>query len=200
MSYHSPFPWSDEQDAGFREALAGVEIEHRVFRLDAQRNRAKSWAEEKGREARALIEAWKPDLVYASDDDAQEHVARHYVNTALPIVFSGVDRDPAAYGYAGAKNVAGVPEQIHVAESMRLLQAVAPGARRILMVSDAGEHWKVVVDKIRAGALTANAEVVAWKVVHSAEEYQRAVREAPGMADAIWPLGLNGLKDARGKV
>jgi hypothetical protein len=40
------------------------------------------------REARHLIDTWKPDLLYTNDDLAQDLVARHYVNTALPIVFT----------------------------------------------------------------------------------------------------------------
>jgi ABC-type uncharacterized transport system substrate-binding protein len=200
MSYHSPFHWSDQQDAGFREALAGLDLDYRVFRMDAQRQRAiEGWAAKRGREARALIEEWKPDLIYTTDDDAQEHVARHYVNSDLPIVFSGVDRSPETYGFVGARNVAGVPEVLHIAATVRLLQAVVPGAKRILIVSDGGKHWPAVIGKMREQlAGMQDVQVVGWEVVTTFDAYQRVMKEAPGRADAVWPLGL-GVKDAAGR-
>lgn len=201
MSFHSPFKWSDDQDAGFREAMAGVAVDYRVFRMDALRNRATpGWGEAQGRKARALIDEWKPDLVYASDDEAQEHVSRHYVGKDLPFVFSGVDRDPQAYGFAGARNIAGVPEALHVAETLRLLHAVAPGVKRILLISDGGVHWPAVVARIRQRAAdVAGIEIAGWQVVTSFEAYQRAVTEAAGKADALWPLGQS-FKDAGGRA
>jgi ABC-type uncharacterized transport system substrate-binding protein len=200
MSFHTPFTWSDDQYAGFREALAGVAVEYRVFRMDAQRNRSSpGWGEAQGKKARALIDEWKPDLVYASDDEAQEHVTRHYVGKDLPFVFSGVDREPETYGFVGARNITGVPETLHVVATLRLLQAVAPGTRRILLISDNGAHWPDVVARIRKQAAeVADVEIVGWKVVASFEAYQRAVTEAAGKADALWPLGLS-FKDAGGR-
>src|SRR5688572_28044453 len=77
MSYHQGLFWSDDQYAGFREALAGLAVEYRVLAMDAQRDRTKGGVEQRGGQARSLIAQWQPDLVYTSDDDAQEHVARH---------------------------------------------------------------------------------------------------------------------------
>jgi ABC-type uncharacterized transport system substrate-binding protein len=199
MSYHQGLFWSDDQYAGFRDALAGVAVEYRVLAMDVQRNRSKDWAEQRAGEARSLIGEWKPDLVYTSDDDAQEHVARHYVNKDLPFVFSGVDRDLNAYGFVGARNVAGVPEQLQIAGSARLLQAVAPGVKRILMISDRAAHWPAVVAKIKQGvAQVPGVEIVGWELVSTYEAYQRVVRDAPAKVDALWTLGLN-LKDAGGR-
>jgi hypothetical protein len=94
MSYHSPWRWTDGQLDGFKEGLGAVSAEYKVFQMDTKRNSSKEGKENKGKEAIALIESWKPDLVYTSDDDAQEYVVKHYVNADLPFVFSGVNKDP----------------------------------------------------------------------------------------------------------
>lgn len=79
MSYHSPWRWTDRQLEGFQDEMKGVKTTYEVFQMDTKRNSTKEQKEKKGREARALIESWKPDLVYTSDDDVQEYVAKHYL-------------------------------------------------------------------------------------------------------------------------
>ena len=103
MSYHSPWEWTDEQLRGFRDALAGVDVEYKVLQLDMKRKSSPEWKESVARDARQLIDAWKPDLLFTSDDLAQEMVAKHYVNTKTPIVFSAVNADPAVSGFRGAR-------------------------------------------------------------------------------------------------
>ena len=109
--YHSPWRWTDGQLEGFREGLGDVPVELRVFQMDTKRNSSPAAIERAGREARALVDEWKPDLLYTTDDDAQAYVARHYVNRDMPVVFSGVNEDPAVYGFVGSRNVTGVVEQ-----------------------------------------------------------------------------------------
>ncbi|HLB17058.1 MAG TPA: ABC transporter substrate binding protein [Burkholderiales bacterium] len=200
MSYHSPMGWADGQFAGFKEALAGIPVEYRVFRMEANLHRNESWAVQKGKEARDLIEAWKPDLVYASDDDAQEHVTKHYVNKPLPIVVSGVNKDPAAYGLVGSRNVAGVLEPVHIVETVRLLQAVAPGVRRFGIVTDEAPSMQALVGQIREQIKAIpGVEIVAADTVRTFEAYQEVVRQYQDRVDAFWPLGVHGFVDAQGK-
>ena len=72
MSYHSPWKWTDGQLDGFKAALRGLDIEYQVFQLDMKRRTDEGWKQQVSREARELIDTWKPDLVYTSDDYAQE--------------------------------------------------------------------------------------------------------------------------------
>jgi ABC-type uncharacterized transport system substrate-binding protein len=201
MSYHSPMGWSDGQFAAFQEVLAPLAIEYRVLRMEANRNRTPGWAEAKGREARDLIASWKPDLVYATDDDAQEHVTRHYVNRPTPFVVSGVNKAPEAYGFAGAKNIAGVLEPVHIAETLRLLHAIVPQARRFAIVTDEAPSMVELAGQVKRHIeAMPGAELVALDVVRTFEAYQRAVKGYHGKADAIWPLGVHGLADAQGRT
>lgn len=199
MSYHSPWRWTDDQLAGFREAMRDLTAEYRVFQMDTKRNSAPEAKERKGREAAALIDAWKPDLVYATDDDAQAYVTRHYVNAPLPFVFSGVNADPATYGFVGSRNVTGVLEVVHAAQSVRLLQAIVPAARRIAAVFDGDAMWNPVRAQMeRQLAALPETEIVAWDTIGTFAEYKRKIAAYPGHADAIALVGIFHFKDERG--
>lgn len=200
MSYHSPWRWTDGQLEGFKEGMGGVPAQYRVFQMDSKRHSAREAKEQKGREARAVIESWKPDLVYTSDDDAQEFVSVYYVDKDLPFVFSGVNKDPDSYGFTGARNITGVLEQEHFVESVKLLQAVAPGARRIAVVLDDAQMWDPVQARMRERLKQLpGVRIVAWDTIRTWDEFQQKMKAYPTAADAVALIGIFNFKDARGK-
>ncbi len=199
MSYHSPWRWTDGQLQGFQEGLQGLRAHYRVFQMDTKRNSTPEAKEEVARKARALIEQWKPDLVYTSDDDAQEYVVRPFVNGAVPFVFSGVNRDPAVFGFTGSKNVTGVIEQEHFVESVQLLTKIAPHARRIAVVFDDAAMWEPVRLRMEAAARAMpGLEFGPWEVIRTFDEYKRKVRGYHGTVDAIALVGIFNFRDAAG--
>jgi ABC-type uncharacterized transport system substrate-binding protein len=200
MSYHSPWRWTDRQLEGFQEELKGVKTTYQVFQMDTKRNSAKEHKEKKGQEARSLIETWKPDLVYTTDDDAQEYLAKYYVNKKLPFVFSGVNNDPATYGFAGSENMTGVLEQEHFLESVRLLRKIVPGARRIALVFDDAKMWDPVRSRIlKVMAQLPDMKIVASDTILTFAEYKRKMKEYPDIADIVGTIGIFNLKDEDGR-
>jgi ABC-type uncharacterized transport system substrate-binding protein len=200
MSYHSPWRWTDGQLQGFQEGLQGVRAQYRVFQMDTKRNSTPEAKEGIARQARALIEQWKPDLVYTSDDDAQEYVVKPFVNGAIPFVFSGVNRDPGVYGFTDSKNVTGVLEQEHFVESVQLLTKIAPRVRRIAVVFDDAAMWEPVRRRMEAAvAAMPGLEFGPWDVIRTFDEYQRKVRAYHGAVDAIALVGIFNFRDAAGK-
>jgi ABC-type uncharacterized transport system substrate-binding protein len=200
MSYHSPFRWTDGQLDGFKEGMGTAAAEYKVLQMDTKRNSSNAAKEIKGQEARALIESWKPDLVYTSDDDVQEYVVKHYVGTNLPFVFSGVNKSPKAYGFEGSKNVTGVLEREHIVESVKLLKAIAPGVKRIAAVFDDAAMWDPVMARMREEiAQVPDVKIVAWDTIRTYEEYKSKIKGYPGNADAIALIGVFNFKDAAGK-
>lgn len=200
MSYHSPWRWTDRQLEGFQESLKGVSATYRIFQMDTKRNSALVQKERKEREARELIESWKPDLVYTTDDDAQEHLVKHYVGSSLPFVFSGVGNDPAVYGFKGSPNVAGVLEHEHFAESVGLVRKLAPKARRIALIFDDAKMWDAVRARIEAGmANLPDMKIVAVDVVPTFAVYKRRIAGYQQDADMIGTLGIFNLKDKQGR-
>jgi ABC-type uncharacterized transport system substrate-binding protein len=198
MSYHSPWRWTDGQLAGFKTGLGDVPAEFKVFELDTKRRSSPEEKAESGRKARKLIEEWRPDLIYTSDDDAQDLVARHYLNTPIKLVFSGVNKAPEVYGFDKAKNVSGVIEHEHFAESARLLKSLVPGMKRLVVVLDDAPMWEPVVARMRAARLPADVRVVAWETVKTFAEYKKRIAEYPRLADAIALIGIFNFKDDKG--
>jgi ABC-type uncharacterized transport system substrate-binding protein len=200
MSFDSPWRWTDGQLAGFKEGLGQISAEYKVFQMDTKRHSSPGAKERKGQEARALIESWKPDLVYTSDDDALEYVTRHYLNSPLPFVFSGVNKDPQTHGIHNARNVTGVLEYEHFVESVKLLQALAPKAKRLALISDQAPHWPPVIDRIRSslGQLPGTTLTVVDRVT-SFEMFKTKMAHYPRIADAVLFLGIFNFVDQDGK-
>lgn len=200
MSYHSPWRWTDRQLEAFQEELKGLRASYQVFQMDTKRVSAADHKERKGKEARALIESWKPDLVYSTDDDAQEYVAKHYVNSKRPFVFSGVNNDPGSYGFKGSSNVTGVLEHEHFVQSVKLARKIVPGARRIALIFDDASMWSPVRGRIERGMRELpDMEIVASDTVLTFADYKRRILEYQDRADVVGTIGIFNLKDGNGR-
>lgn len=205
MSFDSPWRWTDGQLEGFRETLALPAAEVRVFQMDVKQHASDAAKAERGRLARAFVDDFKPDLLYTSDDDVQQHVARHYLGGRLPLVFSGVNRDPQAHGFEGVANVSGVLEREHVPETLRLLRELVPGLRRLMVLGDHGAYWDAVIRRVHEGVAAIDG-MAAVQVVRTQRfaEYQQAVLAAQAVStaastDALLHLGILTLVDPAGQ-
>jgi ABC-type uncharacterized transport system substrate-binding protein len=200
MSYHAPWKWTDDQLAGFKDALKGLKIEYKVFQMDTKRKSKEEWKQKVGKEARDLINTWKPDLVYTNDDNAQEYVARYYINKPTPFVFSGVNAPPETYGFLGSKNITGVMEQEHFIESVQLLREIAPNIRRVGVIVDEGSTWAGVIERMKQALhQVPDVDFVSWDVIHTYEDYKKKIIEYQTGVDAIALLGIFTYKDRNGE-
>ncbi|MBS1209840.1 MAG: hypothetical protein H6R19_2238 [Proteobacteria bacterium] len=200
MSFNSPYIWTDSQFDGFKAGLgADVKVQYQVFQLDTKHQSSAEEQEHNARRARQLIEEWKPDLVYTSDDDAVKLVTTHYINRPLPFVFSGVNLSAKDYGIQGASNITGVLEREHALETIHLIQALKPGIKRIQIFSDNAAYWPQVIGRIRSIARTHDDfELVGVDQPVAYADFQRLVLENPNKADAYLILGNFNFKDAKG--
>jgi len=199
MSYHSPWRWTDGQLDGFKSGLGDVRAEYRVFQLDTKRWSSHEQKAERGKLARELVSAWKPDLIYTSDDDAQDLVTKHYLNTSIQNVFSGVNKAPGHYGFDQATNVTGVIEHEHFAESVRLLKNIVPSLQRLVVVLDDDAMWQPVVTRMQAAVLPAGVSIVGWETIKTYADYKARIAAYPNIADGIALIGIFNFKDAAGK-
>lgn len=199
MSYHSPWLWTDGQFNGFKDALKGVDIHYRVFQMDTKRHSSSQWKRNKGEEARRLIDAWQPDLVYATDDDAQVYVTKQCVDMKTPFVFSGVNKAPEAYGFPGSSNVAGVLEHELFVESVRLLKDIVPKVRRIAVVLDDASIWLPVKQRMKEkSAQLDGVTLVSFDTIKTFAEYKEKIMAYHKTADAIALIGIFNFKNAQG--
>ena len=199
MSYHTPWRWTEGQLEGFKAGLGNIKAEYQVIELDTKRHSDALHKDERAKAVRALVEQWKPHLIYTTDDDAQDMVTRHYLNTPILQIFSGVNKPPEQYGFDKATNVTGVVEQEHFAESVRLLKRVVPTARRLVVVLDDAQMWAPVVERMKAASLPPDVRIVAWETIRTFDEYKQRVAAYPAMADAIALIGIFNFKDGNGR-
>ena len=200
MSFHSPYRWTDGQLAGFKQGLGSeVRAEYRVLQMDTNRNKTPQAKEEKGKQAQEMIESWQPDLVYVSDDDATRYVIQPHINHAIPMVFSGVNKSPEDYGFDKAKNVTGILEREHFVETMHLLQSIAPGIRRLAIISDDGPQFVPMLQRVEENkARVPGLSIVSTDIVKTYADFQKKVLSYQDQADAILLLGIFTLRDDKG--
>jgi len=180
-SYHPDYPWVDTITQGVQAVIQGRNIDLRIFYMDTKRHTDEPWKVRAGEQAQAEVESFRPDVVLASDDDAQEYFAKAYVGSSLPIVFCGVDADPAKYGYP-ARNVTGVIERPHFQESLALAQRLRP-IQRIAVLSCHDSTSVVAMGFMKQEQL--DVEVVEWLLVDDFDEWQTAVARLNDTVDAL---------------
>ncbi len=199
MSYHATWKWNREQLQGFKAALTGLDVEYRIVELDTKRFSDTEDILKKAAEAENIIEKWKPDLLYANDDNAQKYISQKHVGSSLPIVFSAVNRDPSEYNFIGAENVTGVTEHEHFVPTIKLLRQLVPGVKRIAVIVDSDPTWKGVMGRIRNNLRQIpNLEVKDWALIRTYSDFQRKVLELHDKVDAIAMLGVFNIKDTQG--
>ena len=128
-SYHAGYEWSDGITAAVEQVLADENVVLRIHRMDTKNNTSEDFKQRAGLLAKAVIEEFDPDLVIATDDNAQKYViAPYYRNSDLPVVFAGVNWDASVYGYP-ADNITGMIEVSAVPEMLGLIRRITPGQR-----------------------------------------------------------------------
>jgi ABC-type uncharacterized transport system substrate-binding protein len=126
-SYHEGYAWSDGITAGIKTGLKDSGVELKVFRMDTKRNTDDAFKKEAALKAKAEIEAFKPDVVIAADDNASKYLIQPYFkNASLPFVFCGVNWDEKVYGFP-CKNVTGMVEVTPIPQLIEQLQPFAKG-------------------------------------------------------------------------
>ncbi len=143
-SYHEGYAWSDGIGQGIRNALAGSGVRLEVLHMDTKRRHDIPSLERAGRDAMALIETLRPDVVIASDDNAQHYlVVPFLLRTDVPVVFCGVNAKPEDYGYPAA-NVTGMLEVEPLDTLFWQLGRLADGKRVAYISGDVATDHKVI--------------------------------------------------------
>ena len=145
-SYNSDYEWSSGIEKGLRVALYGTGVELKIFHMDTKRHLEEDFHRQAGRRARKIIEEFRPDVVIASDDHAQRYLVVPYLkDTALPVIFCGVNEDLATYGYP-CRNVTGMIED-EMAEGLVMhLRRLAKGDRAGFMGADV-HTMRIIADQ-----------------------------------------------------
>ena len=142
-SYHQGYAWSDGVESGIHEVLDETGVELKIVRLDTKLNPDEAFGKSSGLDAKAEIENFAPDIVIASDDNAQKYLVVPYLKgTELPVVFCGVNWDASIYGFP-TSNVTGMIEVELPDQLVELLKPHAEGDRVGYLSIDSETERKV---------------------------------------------------------
>lgn len=128
-SYHAGYEWSDGVTAGIEKVLEGSGAELRIIRMDTKNNTSEDFKKAAAIKARDEINAFAPDVLIASDDNAFKYlIQEYYKDAALPVVFCGLNWDASVYG-APYTNTTGMVEVSLTTQIIGHLEPFAKGPR-----------------------------------------------------------------------
>lgn len=195
-------PWVQEVDRGMREALKvnrrPVTVEWMYMDVAAPGTPRQAGPAQA--EAHRAIRREDPAVLIAVDDEANQLVARDYVDREEPrILYLSVDRPPAEYGYAGARNVSGISEQLPFAAIRDAITAMFPGRSAAVSIigvdSDTGHAEMAQAKEFGWGPLN----VQAAQLVSTGRAWRDFVT-ANARSDVLVVLSTQDLPDDDGRV
>ncbi len=189
-SYHGEYPWSEGIGRGIRQVLVDSGVELHTLHMDTKRHDSIEFGKEAGRRARAAVEEFKPDVVIATDDNAQKYLVVPYLkDTDLPVVFSGVNWDASMYGYP-CKNVTGMVEVDPMDEMMNLFKGHAKGGRIGYLSGDV-ETERKIVDYYNKTFFNGWMKVY---LVKTFQDFQREFLRAQSETDMLFFFNYTGIE------
>lgn len=208
-SYHREYAWLKDVNRGI---LSGLEEERYVpgknvtveyFYMDTKKKTSESWKLEIAQKAMNKIATWQPHVVIATDDNAQKYVVAKMKDSGVNFVFLGVNANPLDYNYinnwdAPGGTITGSIERARFGQTIKLLQRIVPGVRRIAIVSDDGATGASVVNRILAQARSMDIEIVSNRRIGQFSHWKSYIRSIQNQADALLVVVYHTLKDENG--
>lgn len=190
-SYHVGFKWSDGVTRGILGALnmkmnddgsvddSNSTVKLKIVKMDTKRNKSKEFIEQAAKKAKEEIDAWKPDVVIASEDNAAKYLIVPYLkDKELPVVFCGVNWDASGYGFP-AENVTGMVEVALIKPLLNAMKKYAKGGRIGYLAQENTTNKKY---EKHFGEKKLN---VATKYVNSVDEWKQGFVDFQNEADMI---------------
>lgn len=192
QSYDASYSWTRDIDSAIRRVLStNPHIAVRWHYMDTKRHPWPRFQENAGILARNTIDNWKPDLIIAGDDDAQEYAAKYYADDPqVRIVFLGINGQIEAYGYDKLRRkVTGILErkQLNGVRQLLLDYGRRNGITKTLRLVHIGDssHSVAQDDEFIRNFDWAPIKLVDTRLVSTFDEWQQAVGEVQHDADFI---------------
>lgn len=126
-SYHEEYKPGIDQRKTFSDILKNYGVKIKTAFLDAKNISDEKILKNNAAKIANEIENYTPDIVIASDDDANKFVVVPYLkNKNLPIIFIGVNWDASKYGYP-TENITGQIEVELIENLIALLKSYSKG-------------------------------------------------------------------------
>lgn len=195
-SYHAGYAWSDGITEGVKKGL-GDKFDLKIVRMDTKNNPGEDFKKQAGEKVKQEIEAFKPDVVIAADDNAAKYViVPYFKGKDLPFVFCGINWDASAYGFP-TKNVTGMLEVSVIQPLVATMSKFAKGKRMGFLGADNETDRKeaAMISKKLNQELTT-------KFVKTFDEWKTAFNQLQDQADMLLIInnaGITGWNDAEAK-
>ncbi len=196
MSYEHDYKWAVEIREGIEQVLDGV-ADLTFFYLDTKVGLAAG--PHKAAAAYKLFQQLEPDGVIAVDDHAQTMFVIPYLKnrTPVPVVFCGVNADPADYGYP-AENVTGILERYHFEESISLNRLIAGRTETFAVMVNESPLADLVAAQLEQNSAKLSARPVALLRPKTLGEARQMASEYRARVDLLMILTLRGISDEDG--
>lgn len=191
QSYNTDYAWTRDIDTGIRRVL-GDNLSYRMrwHYMDTKRHQDTDYKIRAGMLALRQIKLFRPNVIIAVDDDAQQYAVMKYANNPkVSIVFAGINGSAEQYGYNHASNVTGIYERKPLRSLRDALVVMRqkdgrPLGRRIAHIGD--ESDSVIEDSKQIDSMDWSPfRLASSKRVVTFDEWKRAVEDASRNCDVI---------------
>lgn len=146
-SYHEEYSWVQGINSALTKRLEEVGLDYVFYYMDTKRRPTISWKEKAGELARKKIDAYKPDVVIAVDDNAKNYGISNYIGKEAPyLVFCGINDNADAHHYP-PKNMTGIFERAYIHQTLDLLKSLYPQIEKVVFLSDNSVTAKPVLER-----------------------------------------------------
>lgn len=195
-SYHPNFAWTEGVEQGFLKRL-GQFYEYKVVGISyLDSKRAPESKEAKARDIVKMLKVSQFDVLFVSDDDAFELVARSFFASSSVVIFCGVNNPLTEYGSADMAvnnaipaNVGGVREVYQIVPLFRLIKDIVPAATHLILLFDesltARGVRKRIQNEIGADNTLSGFQIKQIVISNHAEQWQRAIDGAVPNRDVL---------------
>ncbi len=202
-SYDLDYSWVRDINTGLERVLLKYPYTIKYFYMNTKRNPDKEYIEKVGKIAREMINDWQPDILIAIDDNAQEFVAKHFLNhKKIKIIYSGVNAEPERYGYEKANNVTGILERLPFDAFKEVFLQILPlnsNKRKIIHIADASEtsvYIQKEIEELNWSPMILQKTILCKTI----DEWNQAIDYAQKNADILFITHYHTIKDKNGIV
>jgi len=168
--------------------------------MDTKRSDSQNYINHVAKSLHATVKNWKPNILIAFDEDAQNLAMREFANYPdIKVILAGITDSRRWLEYEKTPNITGITEQIPVKAIREILSLMFRNQKRIYYLSDNSAAAQTL-DKSVTEEAWGSFELVAHKRVDTFVQWKAAVNEASKTADILLVSVYHSILDGKKAV
>lgn len=192
FSYHQEYAWVESLNEGIDESFEGQDVVVEKFYMDTKRKTSSEWKTTITDSAMQRIESYNPDLLIIIDDNACELIGKQFIGDDLPVVFTGMNKEPSFYGFPST-NITGCIERISYTGMIEFLKELVPDVEKVAFISDDSPTSQGMLEEL--DRVNLSVEVTETFATNNYDLWKAKIAELQDKVDAIGILVYNTLTD-----